>query len=987
MEIKNTKQQISAHNGSTDRPDLHKNRGGDKNADKPDNLYNFKNFTQVYGGLTPDETKRAVSELANNATIPAKTLFGSEAGQVAFNAQKNQIDDAKKQVRTEIVRNDERSGAKTLNAGGRETRVEVKVDFEQSVKRAKNQESLKTPPTNSEQRTELNQISRRQIGREIKQMKLKLAENGSETVKNRFTAANGRSYSLRVNAEWNEKALIKTEGAENPKWVEAKFSDRPQTGWRREDSGESLTAPTDEYVESVSRIAHGKYEAQKSLNEQSGIEKFTAESRTEMISEGKTHFQDRQIVGEKAYSLDINVDFAESSKKLNPEKSGYVARQIAANPQLDEAQIAKLRADFSSEKRAELDYAAAQLKQRLAASGDRQAVAKVKISGETYKVTVKADWDVDAEKHRVKTDDVKRYLRDSLAANGGEQIKGVFRFGGSRFKGEADADFGLKLEKLKSSSPSLLEVLQTNRGAVTAKQFQQAKERISLDTQFKLGIAAKDMQRDLARTNGEKMTRVVEVNGERYRITAETDWNLDVDKMKSDTLAQFLKAAAVLVGAATGQIWIPAAASFADAAVRGDELGMITSGLSFASGVSTGSISSLLNSGSRLIGAGSTILNPRAGLSDKVLAGVSLTSNIAKFGGDFQLARTLNDIAKWGDRANSLSRGDAVGLFNNVVGDYIGKAVRRGIGNPAVNQSNKAANPFGRAISVTDLLNDKNITFGTTRLNGLNAYTISSNDLQNFVKDSQPKGKDLTGLFGKNDTVKSGTFMIVPIPLAKKGDSKGLIIPIPSNGNSLKGSAVNAITPRETIELLRTLKNWNDKGVDFALEQLQKVTGRSFTPSETRFFRQNPGQIYNYGRATAEAVLLENTLEFTYGREANINDNDAINAAKHAYWSALMTRYGGNDTQAAALARDYGLAHEAIGENLTASQQRQRGMDLHNNRVGRIIALDHPDASNLELVQLILDAAQKGYLARIQDLGKPTERVIRTGEFDFEFFH
>jgi hypothetical protein len=85
--------------------------------------------------------------------------------------------------------------------------------------------------------------------------------------------------------------------------------------------------------------------------------------------------------------------------------------------------------------------------------------------------------------------------------------------------------------------------------------------------------------------------------------------------------------------------------------------------------------------------------------------------------------------------------------------------------------------------------------------------------------------------------------------------------------------------------------------------------------------------------------------------EASIGFFDGkADALRHAYWNALMTR-----RTSAAFAELFASAHEAGSSNTPAAS----AMDLHNNAVGRGLAVRYPSASDAELLVLL---AQQSFL-------------------------
>ncbi|MEQ9504120.1 MAG: hypothetical protein RIT81_45115 [Deltaproteobacteria bacterium] len=76
-------------------------------------------------------------------------------------------------------------------------------------------------------------------------------------------------------------------------------------------------------------------------------------------------------------------------------------------------------------------------------------------------------------------------------------------------------------------------------------------------------------------------------------------------------------------------------------------------------------------------------------------------------------------------------------------------------------------------------------------------------------------------------------------------------------------------------------------------------------------------------------------------------------AFRHTYWNAIMTRRVGPE-----IAEKFATAHETGSGNPPAHQT----MDLHNNAVGRRIAIDNPDASEAALFDLVMQAHRRGEL-------------------------
>ncbi|UGT59789.1 DUF6973 domain-containing protein [Nocardia asteroides] len=94
----------------------------------------------------------------------------------------------------------------------------------------------------------------------------------------------------------------------------------------------------------------------------------------------------------------------------------------------------------------------------------------------------------------------------------------------------------------------------------------------------------------------------------------------------------------------------------------------------------------------------------------------------------------------------------------------------------------------------------------------------------------------------------------------------------------------------------------------------------------------------------------ETAANATYPDSTALSDGHG-DAFRHMYWNALMTQRYGEDWN-----DRYGTAHEQLG----ASPPTREAMDLHNNSIGREVALAKPDASPAELQNLISDRIRAG---------------------------
>jgi hypothetical protein len=114
----------------------------------------------------------------------------------------------------------------------------------------------------------------------------------------------------------------------------------------------------------------------------------------------------------------------------------------------------------------------------------------------------------------------------------------------------------------------------------------------------------------------------------------------------------------------------------------------------------------------------------------------------------------------------------------------------------------------------------------------------------------------------------------------------------------------------------------------------------------------------------ADALASAYTAQHFQGNDVDIRGDHAGNALRHATWSALMVQrafsswVGGGDLNAAALkAFEFGTAHE---ENPRNTNRVNKAMDLHNNSVGRNVALQvlrgKPKATDQEIFKAVVQA-------------------------------
>jgi RHS repeat-associated protein len=96
--------------------------------------------------------------------------------------------------------------------------------------------------------------------------------------------------------------------------------------------------------------------------------------------------------------------------------------------------------------------------------------------------------------------------------------------------------------------------------------------------------------------------------------------------------------------------------------------------------------------------------------------------------------------------------------------------------------------------------------------------------------------------------------------------------------------------------------------------------------------------------------------------------NGTADALRHSTFNALMTRTAGEE-----VAKKFGDAHE---EDRPGQPTSEKTMDLHNNSVGRQVALDNPNATVQELVNILVDKIKNGELKVLDSKGNVTNSSV-----------
>ncbi len=133
-------------------------------------------------------------------------------------------------------------------------------------------------------------------------------------------------------------------------------------------------------------------------------------------------------------------------------------------------------------------------------------------------------------------------------------------------------------------------------------------------------------------------------------------------------------------------------------------------------------------------------------------------------------------------------------------------------------------------------------------------------------------------------------------------------------------------------------------------DEMIPYLGKRLSPEENRLIHTNHS-------GPGVAILSLDALDKAEDR-FDVLLNSPGDAFRHAYWNGLITSKFGED-----FARAFTTAHETQYDPQHFPDAREQSfMDLHNNEVGIRIAVAHPNSSNVELQDLVMDALVSGQL-------------------------
>lgn len=133
------------------------------------------------------------------------------------------------------------------------------------------------------------------------------------------------------------------------------------------------------------------------------------------------------------------------------------------------------------------------------------------------------------------------------------------------------------------------------------------------------------------------------------------------------------------------------------------------------------------------------------------------------------------------------------------------------------------------------------------------------------------------------------------------------------------------------------------------LQRLGKdVPSSKWTVEELELFsRLNPAQMYEWYQIQQDSYVVS---EQNYSG-IDHTTHSHVDAFRHTYWNARMTQEVGEEW-----AEGFATSHEQRPGN----DRQSEAMDLHNNELGRRIAVENPGASPEELSRLVGEAVSDG---------------------------
>jgi hypothetical protein len=138
------------------------------------------------------------------------------------------------------------------------------------------------------------------------------------------------------------------------------------------------------------------------------------------------------------------------------------------------------------------------------------------------------------------------------------------------------------------------------------------------------------------------------------------------------------------------------------------------------------------------------------------------------------------------------------------------------------------------------------------------------------------------------------------------------------------------------------------------LDEMIEFFEATLSPAEFELLKDENGNV-NYVLAYRMKLIMDQAFKKTNELFPGQGHNDQADAFRHAYWNGLLTREFGAD-----FAEAFTTAHKT--SYFASDTPEEVFMDMHNNEIGRDIAVSNPGLSKDQLAQDVLGALYGGQL-------------------------
>jgi len=187
-----------------------------------------------------------------------------------------------------------------------------------------------------------------------------------------------------------------------------------------------------------------------------------------------------------------------------------------------------------------------------------------------------------------------------------------------------------------------------------------------------------------------------------------------------------------------------------------------------------------------------------------------------------------------------------------------------------------------------------------------------------------------------------------------------------SGGGSGSGSAYPVLESMLTVQQFNTLKSYHLNSSEMnLLENLFKrgMFAEELNPCEEELIIRSPNHAVCAGIIYSNSITASQNERMRFGFNGW---NDCGDAFRHAHWNALNTK-----TCGAAIAREFGDAHECDNAGNPPRVTPETTMDLNNNQAGRNIAVNNLSTAHGDFDDLVCTELQNGQLTVLTNPRNP----------------